>query len=177
MFIGLSQHLRLRSGNRGEQLPSLLLATNVPAMGRHPLSLLPTSHPQYPSSVLRLVLALALGRSLNLPQGDRSSVTLAIVLLPSSLDPRSLALSLPFGLPRDQIIPPTERRSRWEIGTPIPEMISVPAGKRHLLNPLPSTLFQTTAKRIPTSTTSSADRRIPHLRSQSQTPPLHVRET
>ena len=99
MFVGFSQRLKLRSGKWGERSPSLLLATNVLAMGRYPPSLLPTSHPQYPPSMLRLVLALAHGRSLNPLRGDRSSVTLAIVPLPFSLDPRTPVLSLPLGLP------------------------------------------------------------------------------
>ena len=129
--------------------------------------------------MLRLVQALAPGRSLNLPRGVLCSVTLATVLLPSFSDPRFLGLrrSPPLNPPCGQIILLTEHNTRREIGIPIVETMFVRAGKRHLPNPLPSTLSRTIARKIPISTTSSVDHQIPHLPSQSLTALLHARET
>ena len=149
-------------------MPSPRLVTHGRVVGRHLWFLPPTSHPQFLSSVLRLVQALALGHSLNPPRGDLSSVTLATAPPPSFLDPRSpdLRRSLPLDLLCDPTILLTERKSRREIGTPILEITSVPLGKRHLPSPLLSTFFQIAARKIPTSMTSSVDHRIPRLPSQ-----------
>lgn len=147
-------------------------------MGRHLLFLPPTFHPQYLSSVLKLVPVPALVHSPNPPRGDLFSVTRATVPLPSFLGPRFLVLRrcLPLDPPCDQTILSTEHRSRWGIGTRIPEMTSVQAGKRRPLSLLPSILSRTTARRIPISMTSSVVHQIPRSRSQSSILLLHVRE-
>ena len=121
--------------------------------------------------MLRPALAPGPGHSRNLPRGGRCSVTLATILPPSFSVPRSPGLrrNLPLDPSCDPIILPTEHKSRWEIDTPILEMTSAPPGKRHLPNLLPSILFRTTARKIPISTTSSADHQILRLPSQSST--------